>query len=448
MATTTRQDNNRGPLYRVTGLIGLATEVHAHRKTKKTASQNATESSATSTRNIQREPPTYEDATSPDSNLAEYYTDRPDTIESLPLPIILPQRRPNSRSRGFVRAYAPDLWHYKGIDQQTFLAFLKDFHTSSQASPVFQVINVAAMAAGFAPSAIAMAVSAGVMAASRAAIEVQGRARTNNYLDKANEELFHPKNLHCMIMTFKPEAQSNVILDFNLNSGVFSNAQTALKKWSSTATTSERKPSSKLRTSDGTTRGELELPQAAQLIFPNPSNQDESTSPEGSDEASDGRPPAQRRESSWKSTRKFVSEYKDRRAQADFAGRYGPDSKLAVPGAADPGKFASRFADPNHPVNSGSPLALLTGGMIQSPDDVRAKLMQLTGRPQTQTVNYKDQAIAGVKDLIGQQRGSSRGLVGGVTGMMKQDVLYLVIAEIPSEEERTSLLASGEVECS
>ncbi|KAI1616302.1 hypothetical protein EDD36DRAFT_131821 [Exophiala viscosa] len=440
------RQNDRGPLYRVTGLVGLATEIHAQRKSKKTASQNATESSSTSTRNIQNELPAYDAMIGPQGNPAENYTDRPDMIEPLPLPIILPQRRPNSRSRGFVRAYAPDLWQYKGIDQQTFLAFLKDFHTSSQASPIFQVINVAAIAAGFAPSVIAMAVSAGVTAASKAAIEVQGRARTNNYLDKANEELFHPKNLHCMIMTFKPEAQGNVLLDFDLNSGAFSNAQTVLKKWSSTTSSSGRKPSGKLRTSDGTTKGELELPQAASLIFPSPSSQDESTTQEDSDEGADGRPSAQRRESSWKSTRKFVSEYKDRRAQADFAGRYGPDSKLAVPGAADPGKFASRFADPNHPINSGSPLALLTGGRIQSPDDVKAKLTQLTGRPQTQTVNYKDQAIAGVRDMIGQRKGSSPSLLGGVKGMMKQDVLYLVIAEIPTEEERSDLLASAEVE--
>lgn len=50
----------------------------------------------------------------------------------LPAPVILPQRRPKDRSRGFVRAYAPILGDCKGIDQDTFMNFLKDFHRSSQ----------------------------------------------------------------------------------------------------------------------------------------------------------------------------------------------------------------------------------------------------------------------------------------------------------------------------
>ena len=55
----------------------------------------------------------------------------------LPCPVIIPQRRPGTKSRGFVRAYAPVLADC-GIDQDTFLQFLKTFHKASQVNrPLF-----------------------------------------------------------------------------------------------------------------------------------------------------------------------------------------------------------------------------------------------------------------------------------------------------------------------
>jgi hypothetical protein len=76
----------------------------------------------------------------------------------LPCPVIIPQRRPRDNKRGFVRAYAPALAKC-GIDQDTFLDFLKTFHAASKSSPWLQVVNIAASGAGMAPSAIAMGVS-------------------------------------------------------------------------------------------------------------------------------------------------------------------------------------------------------------------------------------------------------------------------------------------------
>ena len=76
----------------------------------------------------------------------------------LPVPVILPQRRPRKKERGFVHAYAPLLGECAGISQATFLLFLKNFQKSSRASPIFPIIFVAAAIAGMAPSVIAMAV--------------------------------------------------------------------------------------------------------------------------------------------------------------------------------------------------------------------------------------------------------------------------------------------------
>lgn len=80
----------------------------------------------------------------------------------LPLPVILPQRRPRKKTRGFVRAYAPLLGECSGIDQETFLKFINNFDKASQASPVWGVIQLSAAIAGFAPSVIAMAVTTAV----------------------------------------------------------------------------------------------------------------------------------------------------------------------------------------------------------------------------------------------------------------------------------------------
>lgn len=51
----------------------------------------------------------------------------------LPCPVIIPQRRPHSKSRGFIRAYAPVLEDC-GIDEATFMAFLDTFQKASQVS--------------------------------------------------------------------------------------------------------------------------------------------------------------------------------------------------------------------------------------------------------------------------------------------------------------------------
>ena len=56
--------------------------------------------------------------------------------QGLKCPIVIPQRRPGSKTRGFIRAYAPVLLDHD-IDQETFLTFLKSFHKASQVSRLF-----------------------------------------------------------------------------------------------------------------------------------------------------------------------------------------------------------------------------------------------------------------------------------------------------------------------
>jgi hypothetical protein len=410
-----------------TFLVGIGTEVHAHRKAAKTNYQKS-QYSTTQSRAINDErsvsanasPPSYDEAIvatqptaviSPQPDEKVPSIERPMTISALPRPVILPQRRPNDKSRGFVRAYAPDLGTYKGIDEATFLDFLKQFHTSSQASGWLKVINVAAIGAGFAPSLIAIAVSASVQAGARIGLEAQTRYRTNTYLDKANEELFHPRNLHCMVMTFKPD-NADTLLSMNAVDGTSS--PRILSRLSSYASSSMSpgagSNSGKYRKvgSDGVTNGELEFPEAAALVYPSPSSSQESLY---DDDANAQRP------STWKTTGKVLSDYKDRRAQAKWSAEHGHDSQLSMPGATDSNRFASKWSDPN-----ANPLGFIT--------DLRQQRSR--GKAQLRP----DELLDRVRSR-GQSGGSSGpgGLIGGVKNFMKQDVLYLLIAEIPSDEE-------------
>jgi hypothetical protein len=68
--------------------------------------------------------------------------------------------------------------------------------------------------------------------------------RSNTFLDKYNEQLFEPHGLLCVIMTYKPDQKSSTVGVDMLNSGF------------------QRKG-----ISSGTTHGELEMPEAAALVF-------------------------------------------------------------------------------------------------------------------------------------------------------------------------------------
>jgi hypothetical protein len=95
-----------------------------------------------------------------------------------------------------------------GIDQETLIRFQKAFHKSSQPQKYWDVIMISSDIAGFAPSAIAMGVTTAVSIAAGVSKEMQGRKRTNDFLDEMNRVLFMPRGLICMIIAFKPETIS------------------------------------------------------------------------------------------------------------------------------------------------------------------------------------------------------------------------------------------------
>ncbi|CAK7216710.1 hypothetical protein SBRCBS47491_002920 [Sporothrix bragantina] len=331
----------------------------------------------------------------------------PTPMRRIPCPVIIPQRRPRTKARGFVRAYAPVL-NDSGISQDVFLKFLKGWYLASKASPWIDVVYVAAGIAGFVPELGAQIASIVVQVVAGTARELQSRHRNNSFLDRANQELFMPRGLFAMVMAFKddmPDAQSGGLLGgiksafgksvisaerLDINQTTIKYSQLAALGGTSTATmTSKTKNAMRnLRTNNGMTYTELELPQAAELVYPdldNAAERDLATVEEG------GEP---KTASKWKRSGKFVSSYLDRRAQAEYEGTH-QGSSMAVPSDARK-PFMSRYADPNSAANSGSLVALLTGGYI-APDRNRGRGGLLSG------------VLGG-----GSEDGRGRGLGGGL----------------------------------
>jgi hypothetical protein len=56
----------------------------------------------------------------------------------LPCPVIIPQRRPENKERGFIRAYAPALLEC-GIDEATFLNFIDSLNQATKVSHPIEV---------------------------------------------------------------------------------------------------------------------------------------------------------------------------------------------------------------------------------------------------------------------------------------------------------------------
>jgi hypothetical protein len=380
--------------------------------------------------------------------------------QKLPFPIIIPQRRPKDRSRGMIAAYPPIL-STRSIDQPTFLDFLETFNKSTRATKWIAALNLASIGTIWLPTVTSILVSMAITAATTAAMEVQGRYKTNKFLDKVNKEFFMPKGLFCLVLTWNPET---------------SDARTAINFEGLAAKVMEndRNPLVSLRKSNGKTYGEFQWPETASLIYPGLDDLAVTT-----DEG------VQAKKSSLQKKRRFVEDYMDRRAQAKFVSfqlqpcyppwmtrlmnvyqaMENPDSALA---AGPKPSFSSRFADPSHVANSGSLIALISGGAVRLPE--RANMLDsrrgygqggrmVLGRDfGGTTVRERAQrdAESGIQRGLGGMRGGRGESIAGPLGLVQkvmkkvcftmacrsdlpliftQDVLYLVIVDMPSDDE-------------
>lgn len=323
----------------------------------------------------------------------------PYSVPELGMPIILPQRRPGHRGRGFVRAYAPILDNY-GIDQQTFLRFLVNFDDAIQASPVLGVVMLGATVAGFVPHGWSMLAGTFAQVVVGAAMEYQTRSRGNNYMDQLNEKLFKPRGLYAVVMTYVPNA-SRPVTTTQLNVNDLMDGK--------------RSGSSSLlgpKLQRGEAYGELELPEAAPLIFPGISEEAKAQI---------------LKENSMKKSARWTQDYLDRRAQARW-NQQNPDSELTKAVDVDP-TFNSTLGNPNHPAFQGSWPTLFSGGRIP-PKQKISKEGKRARKAARKEAKYAEQGYvrspnsAATQQQAGKQRKAKT---------PKSKILYLMILPVPSD---------------
>ncbi|KAF9882678.1 hypothetical protein FE257_005652 [Aspergillus nanangensis] len=387
-------------------------------------------------------------------------TDRP----KLEYPVIVPQRRPQTRKRGFIRAYAPALEEF-GINQDMFIDFLETANRSCQGNPWLNAINLASIPAMFIPSAVSFAVSIMISVTTEMAIRADGRRKSNAFIDKINQELFRPRGLYCLVMTWKPDSDA-AVSSFNMNTAISTSMDQGGAGFFN-------KMKHTFKSSNGKPYGDGAFPESAPLIFP------------GLDElAQQGSQGADKLKQTESGKRAFVGDYFDRRSQAAFTMK-NPDSALNKGPAP---QFTSRYADPSHPASSGSLVGLVTGGYITGQDIVqrreatRPRYHSGGRRPRVGPVGRLVSAVAsrggergenlsnlqasedgqyedryerdsaspmGRRNIPEKQAESSEnsrsrrlqrppggGLIAtGARQLLQSDVLYLMIVNMPSDEE-------------
>lgn len=207
-------------------------------------------------------------------------------------PVIIPQRRPGARDRGFIHAYSPDLAE-KGISQEAFLSFIQNFHAASQASPLLNVVFLSAGVVSLVPEPITSITGTILQFAAGAAIYLQATQRTHSFLDEMNDKLFKPRGLYAMVMKYIPQGTRPISVQ-----------QADLNTMISKENAPHKSYQNLRAVNAGRSYGAIEMPDSAPLVFP------------ALDEAAQTQDPA--KANKLKGSMAFVTDYYDKRAQASY----------------------------------------------------------------------------------------------------------------------------------
>ena len=207
-------------------------------------------------------------------------------------PVIIPQRRPGARDRGFIHAYAPDLAE-KGISQEVFLSFIQNFHAASQASPLLNIVYISAGVVGFVPEPFTLITGVVTQFAVGAAMYLQTTQRTHSFLDVMNDKLFKPRGLYALIMKYIPQGTRPISVQQADMNTMISKENAPHKSYQNFRAVNA-----------GRSYGAIEMPDSAPLIFPD------------LDEAARTQDPA--KANKLKGSMAFVTDYYDKRAQASY----------------------------------------------------------------------------------------------------------------------------------
>ncbi|CAD6583566.1 MAG: hypothetical protein ASARMPREDX12_001304 [Alectoria sarmentosa] len=353
-----------------------------------------------------------------------------DDAQSLPLPVILPQRRPKDRTRGFIRAYAPEL-EMRGIDQAMFLDFLQTFEKASEANPWINAINLAGIAASFIPDGFGV-----------------GLADSNQRLPRQDERrIYRPRGLYCLVMTWTPESsETSSAFDLTFTISVKSKSNPS----------GQSNFAKRFSNSSGKTYADMEFPEVAPLIFPALDNLAEQRDKD-----------AARKRDKLKKKAKFVDDYWDKRAQAKYAGisiLRLCNREEALEGAS--GVYLEALGEVQLEVMDGTKRGYDRSGWRMGDrmgSGERIQMQQGAGKGgQDYTQRQTDAHVSAGREVNthGGFSDGRRGMGGGlglgsgplglplptpqmaIKKLLKKDVLYLMIVNMPSEAEMAAAMAA------
>lgn len=121
------------------------------------------------------------------------------------------------------------------------------------------------------------------------------RPRINSFLDAMNISFFQPRGLFCLIMAYEPNHSSPTEII---------NMSETITKTVALSTSKTNSIMKALKSSSGTTYNELEMPEAAPLVFPSLDN--------ASNAGNQG---------IFQRSSAFMTDYLDRRAQASYVSK-------------------------------------------------------------------------------------------------------------------------------
>lgn len=308
----------------------------------------------------------------------------PSTPSPIDLPIVIPQRRPKNRGRGFVRAYSPVLAS-AGIEQPEFLDFVDSFNRALVPSEWIQAIELIGWAGTAAPEPIAILLDQALEMAVEAATEAQSRYRGGRFIDRVNAEYFIPRGLVAMVVTWKSwdgqrpdelrpsaasegEASHPQRLQQTLDGGItfegaeigareknldldagFTQSWKDLRSRKASPVEVRTQLNSHIQQRMKRYNGVFECSETAPLVFPSFADDHAVMVTKNNGKKMNG----------FDRGEQWINGFRDRRAQIKWAAKT-PDSHASA--TTQKHEFRSRYADPSHPAASGDIVAFATGG--------------------------------------------------------------------------------------
>ena len=254
--------------------------------------------------------------------------------------------------------------------------------------------------------------------------ELQLRYKSNKYLEQLNEVLFKPRGLFAMVMVYKPDMADEAILEAN----TVDPTRVALVKHSDDSLSGVKKILRRLREHSGAVPSDEYIPECAELVYP---MLDDALT---SQQLKLPGIPAE--------SQQAIQNYLDRRAQDAWAHK-NRDSKLAEALPPQGKGYVNRFCDPDHPVNSGSMFGLLTGGTfdpISQGRVYRAEAAAQAAKQPPLTEQERHDAYMG-RMVRNRVTGTPSKKIPLLEKIVRKDVLYLVVCNLPTENEKMEIRA-------